>query len=683
MARRLTYQEFPNHFVLNSDPINPQSKVWRPRQKNTFALGRMTYVGPTAGERFHLRMLLMVVRGPKSFDDLKTIDHEICETFHDACLKRGLLEDDGEWELCLRDAAEIQTGSQLRHLFTTLLLFCTPTQPDNLWITFRDKICDDLRHKLYELGRTIITQNDIHDYGLHLIDNILRDSGRTLSDFPPMPLPLQNWSDTLSNRLISQQINYDCHEEATTAHQLISSLNNDQQNAFEEIMRSIVQREGKSFFIDGFGGCGKTYLYQALCHALRAQNIIILCVASTGLAGLLLPGGQTAHSMFKIPIDTLTCTSICNITKESLRADLLRITDAVIFDECLMTHRFCFEALDRTLQDLRDCPRRFGGLTMVFGGDFQQILPVVTNGSRADIVNACLRRSYLWDNMQVLKLRMNMRLQHSPENTSFANWLLDVGHGRLTDNDGYIDIPQSMIVSTEDELISKIYGDIHKVLLTPPPITYFLDHAILAPRNVDVQETNEKILQKMNGQEIIYHSADTLEDEGEGIPNDIPEDFLRSIEPASLPLSELKMKIGCPLMLLRNLDPGKGLCNGTRMILLHAYARVLEVIIISGDHRGEKAFIPRITLKPSSRQYSFTLKRRQFPVRLCFAMTINKAEGQSVKFVGIHLLSPVFCHGQLYVALSRATSYENVHILLPITTPTKTKNVVYSEILLD
>lgn len=96
----------------------------------------MVYVGPTAGEKFHLRMLLMVVKGPRSFDDLKTIDGNVCETFHEACLRRGLLEDDGEWEICLRDAAEIQTGSQLRHLFTTLLLFCTPTQPNILWINF-------------------------------------------------------------------------------------------------------------------------------------------------------------------------------------------------------------------------------------------------------------------------------------------------------------------------------------------------------------------------------------------------------------------------------------------------------------------------------------------------------------------------------------------------------------------
>ena len=91
-------------------------------------------------------------------------------------------------------------------------------------------------------------------------------------------------------------------------------------------------------------------------------------------------------------------------------------------------------------------------------------------------------------------------------------------------------------------------------------------------------------------------------------------------------------------------------------------------------------------LKPSSHTYPLILKRRQFPVRLCFAMTINKAEGQSLKYVGIHLISPVFCHGQLYVALSRATSSttsKNVLILLPNSTDTKTTNVVYPEVLLN
>ena len=190
--------------------------------------------------------------------------------------------------------------------------------------------------------------------------------------------------------------------------------------------------------------------------------------------------------MFKIPINSLDSDSVCNIPKESLQADLLRMAEAVIFDECLMTHRHCFEALDRTFQDLRNCQKRFGGLTMIFGGDFQQILPIIPKGSCTDIVNACLRMSYLWNDIIVLKLRKNMRLQDSPENTTFSEWLLDIGHGRQIDNEGNINIPPSMITYNEDELISKIYEGIEEITLTPPPINYFLDHAILAPQNFDV-----------------------------------------------------------------------------------------------------------------------------------------------------------------------------------------------------
>ena len=156
----------------------------------------------------------------------------------------------------------------------------------------------------------------------------------------------------------------------------------------------------------------------------------------------------------------------------------------------------------------------------------------------------------------------------------------------------------------------------------------------------------------MQGQEIICYSADSLEDEGKGICDDIPKDFFCTLDTSLLPLSELKMKVGCPLMLLHNLDPEKGLCNGMRMILLQAYPHILEVIIIGGDHHGQKAFIPRITLKPSSHRYPFTIRHCQFPVCLSFVMTINKSQGQLLKYIGIHLISPVFCHRQLYVTLS-------------------------------
>jgi len=162
----------------------------------------------------------------------------------------------------------------------------------------------------------------------------------------------------------------------------------------------------------------------------------------------------------------------------------------------------------------------------------------------------------------------------------------------------------------------------------------------------------------------------------------VPVEYLRSIEASGLPPGELHVKEGCPLILLHNLAPAQGLCNGTQLILQQATGRVLEVKILGGDHNNEICFIPHIGLIPSTQPgITFRLHHRQFPVRLAFTLTINKAQGQSVCHVGVDLREPVFSHGQLYVALSRATSRTRIKILLSSTSSDdRVYNVVYIEI---
>jgi len=121
-----------------------------------------------------------------------------------------------------------------------------------------------------------------------------------------------------------------------------------------------------------------------------------------------------------------------------------------------------------------------------------------------------------------------------------------------------------------------------------------------------------------------------------------------------------------------------------RATVTHMSNRVLQVRLLGGDHDGDIAFIPRITLSPSIHGVQFTihLKRRQFPVQLVFAMTINRSQGQSVQHVTVDLCTPPFAHGQLYVAFSCVTASNNIKVLLPLDSPTETMNVVYLEILL-
>jgi len=128
-------------------------------------------------------------------------------------------------------------------------------------------------------------------------------------------------------------------------------LNDDQCNAYETILNAMTNKEGKLFFVYSSGGIGKTFVWTTLLSCLQGQGKIVLIVASSGIASLLLLGGRTAHSKFKISID-LHNESTYNITQQMKVAELVRKADLIIWDEALMMHRRAFEVIDRTLHDL-------------------------------------------------------------------------------------------------------------------------------------------------------------------------------------------------------------------------------------------------------------------------------------------------------------------------------------------
>ena len=145
----------------------------------------------------------------------------------------------------------------------------------------------------------------------------------------------------------------------------------------------------------------------------------------------------------------------------------------------------------------------------------------------------------------------------------------------------------------------------------------------------------------------------------------------------------ITLKVGCPIILIRTLDASGRLCNGTRLLITALKQRLIEVTILSETHTGKMAFIPCINLvTASSSPLSFNLRRRQFPIRLAFGMSINKSQGQSLQRVGIYLQTAVFAHDQLYVAVFRATDCKQVYISLP-SSDLMTTNIVYKEVLMQ
>ncbi|KAL0820723.1 hypothetical protein ABMA28_006552 [Loxostege sticticalis] len=205
------------------------------------------------------------------------------------------------------------------------------------------------------------------------------------------------------------------------------------------------------------------------------------------------------------------------------------------------------------------------------------------------------------------------------------------------------------------DLVNNVYPDIHNI--SCKTISWFKERAILSPTNEQVDKVNNLILAKIDTPTQIYYSVDTVLGSEEAVH--FPTEFLNSLNPSGLP----------------NLNPPK-LCNGTRLLVKSLKTFIIECTILTGCGTGEDVLIPRIPLIPSDLPFQF--KRLQFPVKISFAMTINKSQGQTFNVAGLDLSVECFSHGQLYVALSRVTSKQNMFVL---SNDKKAVNVVYKDIL--
>ncbi|GKF13607.1 ATP-dependent DNA helicase PIF1-like protein, partial [Tanacetum coccineum] len=268
------------------------------------------------------------------------------QTFRRAALERGLINNDNALSTCLGEGSLFQFPPTLRWLFATLLIFCEPGD---------------------SMGK------DIDDF-----------------DLPKLNIDANLESGVV--RELQEEYSIVMEEEHLVAS---NSLNSDQRDAYDEILRHVDNDIPGVFFIDGPGGTGKMFLYKALLAKVWSRGLITLATASSGAAANNMPGCRTAHSRFKIPIN-LENNSLCNIKKHSGTAKLLRVAKLIIWDEASMAKRRAVEALDRSMQDITGMRLPFGGKIMVLGGDFRQVLPVVRRETRAQIVDFSLRMSPLW-----------------------------------------------------------------------------------------------------------------------------------------------------------------------------------------------------------------------------------------------------------------------------------------------
>ena len=480
--------------------------------------------------------------------------------------------------------------------------------------------------------------------------------------------------------------------------------------------------------MQGVGGAGKSTLANKIMAYARSQGLIAVGCASTGLAATIYDDFSTAHSLFCYPVveddeKDESEPATCQFELNPERLELMNAATVVVWDEMPSNHKELFEAAYRALNQFR-------GKVVIAMGDFRQILPVVKNANRVEIFDACISSSYLWSKFEILSLTINMRLEamkteiaknrqqlqlslhrdNDTENaieeltqqlanqTKYGAMILAVGEGRLDNNDTYVlndDESTGKVVYTLRDAVphyvenSESFEEIFSFLY---PRGFSLEHiiksAVLAATNEKVDEWNARI-QKLNPKPMhTLLSKDVFNevDDPNGILSSmIAANVLEDYNVNGVPPHALTLKVGDVCLVMRNLSKRYGLASNARVVVLNITQYCIQVQTLG--EKKHRVTIPRMRFKfriPGG--HSFEITRTQFPLRLAYSMTYNKAQGQTIEMVLLDTTAAPFAHGHLYVALSRVTNYANIRIYCQaddvIGEYAIITNIVYPEILL-
>ncbi|CAH1438891.1 unnamed protein product [Lactuca virosa] len=250
-ARKLTYVEFPTKFVWQRG-----DRIWKPREVGK-CIGRIHSVSPNLGEAYFLRILLNKVKGPKSFEEIRTVNGEEYSSFRDVCYALGLLDDDKEYIDAIKEASHSGSGFYLRFLFATLLMCNSMSKPEVVWENTWEYLADEIlynQRRRFKSPDLSLNEDQLKNLTLFEIEQVLLRNNSTLKNYKNMPIPDVDSVSSSNNRLITEELDYDIPVMKTEFDRMFLALTNEQRHIFLDIMGAVKENKGSVFFVYGYGG---------------------------------------------------------------------------------------------------------------------------------------------------------------------------------------------------------------------------------------------------------------------------------------------------------------------------------------------------------------------------------------------------------------------------------------------
>lgn len=338
---------------------------------------------------------------------------------------------------------------------------------------------------------------------------------------------------------------HDAELSRTIAARLWEQCNHEQRTIAETILTAVDAPRGgdpRVFMLQAAGGCGKSFVANYVAAKVRAAGKHAICVAASAQAAMVLNGGRTAHGQLHIP---LNCDETSFLDLSVAHKHEIANAAVLIWDEASMVSDTVADCVNRSFQDIMQCSLPFGGMPVVFLGDFRQLLPIVRGGrGEFHTIQICS----WWRDAIILKLQHNWRAQHP----TWLQLLDDVGMGR-TDK---IEIPADAQRQTVEEVIAHVWAD---------AATSTAAHkAVLTLTLEDAAEVNRTIIDALPGPSTEAASNDTYIDCKE--PDLYPEEFVRNLHISGIAHGHLQLKVGARYIINRNIDIAQGVVNGAQII---------------------------------------------------------------------------------------------------------------------